>query len=293
MTVGGPSWKVLSLLTVVVVALSTLSLTLHLQLRDARSGLDYCRELLISTRGDLESLGRYVRDLYMNYTRLYDFAKSLLANYTALQEAYYAVSQRYELLTRVLEANQRLYEELYETYTGLKANYSKVVGQLEAFDEVVELAKRLRSLYLASRIAGLKYVDGTPVLVLSNSSHTVKPVRSWTRALFSDLRPVVVFVPTPEPGYLIIRYNNTHGVCFRISASNSYVVPDRYVASGTYYSAKVCLTRGELIIPVLPHHTTLEVEVPPISDGATLRLAEVVFQFQYAIVEDGSLATSE
>lgn len=285
--------RVLSLLTIAVVALSTLSLAIYLQLRDTASSLDYCRELLISTRGDLESLGRYAQGLYMNYTRLYEFAKSLVANYTVLQEAYHAVNQRYELTAKMLEANQKLYEELYESYKELKANYSKVMGQLEAFDEVVGLAKELRMLYLTSQVLGFDYINASLVAVLSNSSYAIRLVRSWTRTLFSDFRPTVVSVPTPEPGYLIIRYNNTRGVCFTVTVSNAYVVPERYVTSDTYYRTRTCLTRGEIVVPVLPHHTTLEVEIPPISDGTTFRLAEVVFQFQYATFKDGSLGTSE
>lgn len=290
---GKDTRRALSLLVVVAVASSTLSLAIYLQLRDTTSSLNHCRELLISTRGDLESLGRYVQGLYMNYTRLYEFTKSLLANYTTLQEAYYAVSQRYELMTKMLEANQKLYEELYESYVGLKANYSKVVGQLEAFDEAIELIKELRVLYLTTQVLSFNYINATLVAVISNSSYTIVPVRSWTRTLFSDTRPTVISVPTPEPGYLIIRYNNTRGVCFAITISNAYVVPERYVTSNTYYGTRTCLTRGEIVVPVLPHRTTLEVEVPPVSDGTTFRLAEVILQFQYATFKDGSLGAGK
>jgi len=225
----------------------------------------------------------------MNYTNLYYFARSLVENYTALQIAYQAISQKYEDTLRMLEVNRKLYEELYASYELLRANYSNLLKRLEVFDEVLEVIKELRLYYLTSRVTGFDYINASSVTILSNSSYVIRPIRTWTRTLFSDTRPTTITIPTPKPGYLVIYYNNSYGVCFSIDASNTYVVPSHYTTRNTYFSTRTCLTQGEVVIPVLPHNTVLELVIPPVSvDGLTFRLADVVMQFQYVALEVSS-----
>ncbi|MEM1970146.1 MAG: hypothetical protein QW422_04755 [Sulfolobales archaeon] len=281
--------KVLLLLLVVIVTLSVLSLVLYLQLEDATSSLSECRKALLSARSDLELLGRYAQNLYMNYTNLYYFTKSLVENYTALQKAYQNINQKYEDALRMLEENQKQYEELYASHELLRANYSSLLKHLEVFDEVLEVIKELRLHYLTSRVTGFEYINASSATVLSNSSYIIRPVRKWTRTLFSDIRSTTIAIPTPKPGYLVIYYNNSYRVCFSIAASNTYIVPGHYTARNTYFSTRTCLTQGEIVIPVLPHNTILELVIPPISvDGLTFRLADVVMQFQYFAIEISS-----
>ncbi|MEM1623358.1 MAG: hypothetical protein QW543_04390 [Sulfolobales archaeon] len=283
------SEKMLLLSLVAIVALSVLSLVLYLQLEDAISSLSDCRKVLLSTRSDIELLGRYAQNLYMNYTNLYHFTRSLVENYTVLQKAYQNINQKYEDALRMLKESQKQYEELYASYELLRANYSSLLKQLEILYEVLEVIKELRLYYLASRVVGFEYINASSVIVLTNSSYTVRPIRVWTRTLFSSTRPTTITIPTPKPGYLIIHYNNSYGVCLSIAVTNTYVVPGHYITRNTYFSFRTCLTQGEVVVPVLPHSTVLEVLIPPILvDGLTFRLADVLMQFQYFTVEVSS-----
>lgn len=279
--------SLISFLLVLTVALSTLAVVLYYQYRDSAVLLNECRSALSKAKSDTESLGQYTRWLYMNYTRLYEFAKSLLANYSSLLEAYNNLSWRHQLMLGMLESSHKLYNEIYSSYTELKAKYDDLTKQLEILNETLRLTNKLRTYYLMSRNLGFSYINESMATVSSSSSLSVRLIRAWSVHVFPDFRPASISIPTQEAGYLVIIYNNTRGVCFTIKVANVYIVPGHYISENEYFSGEYCSAQGEIVIPVLPHQTNLKVTIPQISTGipSGYLLLEITLHIRYISLE--------
>ncbi len=268
--------KVLSL---ALIASVTLASVLYLQLRETSASLSGCREALYNARSELESLGLYARGLYANCTRVFEFAESLLVNYTNLVEAYNALLHEHESALLALGRCQELYEELRSAHVELKAMYDNATKQLEVLGELIALVKLLRSHYLAGHVLDLYRVNGSLTRILSNSTHALRLHRSWNTTLLAR-------VPTPIPGYLLINYvaaieiegaaasESEAEICLEVSATNTYIVPGLYTAEDKYFHAvnctrAICQAAGDgllvcsvnvgVIVPVFPHNTALSV----------------------------------
>ncbi|MCX8184802.1 MAG: hypothetical protein RMI56_00705 [Sulfolobales archaeon] len=271
-----------SVLITLLIALSISTAVLYFQYRDASALLRECRNTLSTSKNEVESLRQYGYRLYMNYTELYRFTESLVANYTELRGRYIALIERYELTLSMLEATQKLYEELYSSHAELKAMYKNVIEHLKVLDEVLELVKKLRLYYLLSQAESFEYINGSLIKILSNYSSSAKLIRAWTRTIFTN---TTLNIPTPELGFLVVNYNNTYRDCLNITAVNAYIVPGRYSARTIYYTARTCLTEGVLLIPVLPHQTTLELNIVRVTIGTTTRYTpQVTLKFHYLLI---------
>ncbi|MCS7099921.1 MAG: hypothetical protein NZ925_06240 [Sulfolobales archaeon] len=275
-----------SVLVVLVVALSISVSVLYLQQRDTQALLRECRAALSTSRSEVEALRQYTQWLYANYTKLYEYAKSLLANYTELRESYielgesYTVlKERYEAALSMLEATQRLYEELHSSHTELKAMYRNATEHLKVLEEVLELVKKLRLFYLLSQIVSFEYFNESRVEIYGSYSPLVKPTRTWTRTVVTN---TTLRIPTPEPGFLVLDYNNTYRDCLNITAVNVYVAPGRYSARTTYYTAKTCSAEGVLLVPILPHQTTLELTI--LRTTTSRQVPSITLRFRYLTI---------
>ncbi len=272
-------------LSLALVALATLTSVLYLQLGDTSASLSGCREALLSARRELESLRLYAQELYANCTVIREFAESLLANYTGLVEAYYALGSRYESTLRTLEEYRELYEELYGSYSELKAKYDDLARQLEVLEELAALVEALRSYHLASRVLSFDQINESLAEVFAN--HTSKLSWSWS----TYPTPSLVNVPTPKPGYIVIYYAADHlecEFCVSISAVNSYLVPGRQMARDEYFRVEICSTSGkvEVVVPVFPYATILGFRLVSLSETCKSLLFRA--EYRYFVIEKGS-----
>lgn len=276
-----------SFLLILTVALSTLAAVLYYEYRDSTVLLNECRAALSKAKSDAESLGQYTRWLYMNYTRLYEFAESLLANYSSLLEAYNSLSWRHQLMLGMLESSHRLYNEIYSSYTELKAKYNDLTKQLEMLNETLRLTNKLRAHYLMNRNLGFSYINESTATISSYSNLSVRLIKAWSVHVFPDFRPASISIPTQEAGYLVIVYNNARRACFTIRVANVYIVPGYYISENEYFSGEYCLAQGEIVIPVLPHQTNLKVTIPQISMSAPSGyfLPEIILYIRYIALE--------